>query len=115
MIRRYMRMDELATEFGVSIDFVREIRRLIRKNMKACTRYGPIDIIGTDKPVAIRTAAYLDAVKYKNYLGTNMEDMLPVYDPLETEYELGLAEREIDIDKLAVRVWEAIKTKLAII
>lgn len=108
-------MDELATEFGVSIDFVREIRRLIRKNIKSCARYGPMDIIGTDKPIAIRTAAYLDAVKYKNYLGTNMEDMLPVYDPLEAEYELGLAERDIDIDKLAVRVWEAIKTKLAII
>lgn len=115
MLRRYMRPAELAEEFGVSIDFVREIRRLIRKNMKTCTRYGQMDIIGSDKPIAIRTAAYLDAVKYKNYLGTNMGDMLPVYDPLETEYELGLAERDIDIDKLAVRVWETIKTKLAII
>jgi len=112
MIRRYMRMDELATEFGVSIDFVREIRRLIRKNMKACTRYGAMDIIGSDKPIAIRTAAYLDAVKYKNYLGTNMEDMLPVYDPLETEYELGLAERDIDIEKIAEQVMRNIKSKL---
>jgi len=112
MLRRYMRMDELATEFGVSIDFVREIRRLIRKNMKACTRYGQMDIIGSDKPIAIRTAAYLDAVKYKNYLGTNMEDMLPVYDPLETEYELGLAERDIDIEKITEQVMRNIKSKL---
>ena len=115
MIRRYMRMDEIATEFGVSIDYVREIRRVIRKSIKAGKRYGKTDIVGSDKPVSIRVAAYMDASKYKPYIGTNMEDCLPPYNPIEIEYELRLIDRDpiVNLDEIVDAVIQKLTAKLS--
>lgn len=115
MIRRYMRPAELAEEFGVSIDKVYSVKRIISRNIKqGGTRYGALDIIGDGKTLSVRTAAYIDAVKYGNFVNTSEEQYCPMYDPDAIEYELHLIERppEIDIEAVAAAVLNQITNAL---
>ena len=113
MLRRYMRPAELATEFGVSPDFVRDIIRCIRVNMKSQTRYTALDLIGSGKVVSVRTAAYMDAARHRTHINTDMEQFLPVYDPISTELDLHLIEPQtVDIGDITEQVIRNIKSKL---
>lgn len=113
MIRRYMRPAELAEEFGVSPDFVRDVMRCIRVNIRQCTRYSPLDLISSGKVVSIRTAAYMDAARYRAYINTEMQENLPVYDPISTEIDLQLIEPQaVDIEGITEEVIQRIKSKL---
>ena len=113
MIRRYMRPAELAEEFGVSPDFVRDIVRCIRVNIRQRTRYSPDDLISSGKVTSVRTAAYMDAARHRAHINTDMEQFLPVYDPISTELDLHLIEPQtVDIEGITERVIRNIKTKL---
>lgn len=113
MIRRYMRPAELAEEFGVSTDYVRDIIRCIRVNMKSQTRYSALDLIGSGKVVSVRTAAYMDAARHRAHINTDMEQFLPVYDPISTELDLHLIEPQtVDIEGITAEVIQRIKSKL---
>lgn len=113
MIRRYMRPAELATEFGVSPDFVRDIIRCIRVNIRQRTRYSPDDLISSGKVVSVRTAAYMDAARHRAHINTDMEQFLPVYDPISTELDLHLIEPQtVDIEGITAEVIQRIKSKL---
>ena len=113
MIRRYMRPAELAEEFGVSTDYVRDIIRCIRVNMKSQTRYSTLDLIGSGKVISLRTAAYMDCARYRQYINTDMEQYIPIYDPLETEIDLHLIEPQtVDIEGITEQVIRNIKSKL---
>ena len=113
MIRRYMRPAELAAEFGVSPDFVRDIVRCIRVNIRQCTRYSPDDLISSGKVVSVRTAAYMDCARYRQHINTDMEQYIPIYDPLETEIDLHLIEPQtVDIEGITEQVMRNIKSKL---
>ena len=113
MIRRYMRPAELAEEFGVSPDFVRDIIRCIRVNIRQCTRYSPDDLISSGKVVSVRTAAYMDAARHRQFINTDMEQYIPTYDPISTEIDLHLIEPQtVDIEGITEQVIRNIKTKL---
>ena len=113
MIRRYMRPAELAEEFGVSPDFVRDIVRCIRVNIRQCTRYSPDDLISSGKVVSVRTAAYMDAARHRQFINTDMEQFLPIYDPISTENNLHLIEPQtVDIEGITEQVIQRIKSKL---
>ena len=113
MIRRYMRPAELAEEFGVSTDYVRDIIRCIRVNMKSQTRYSALDLIGSGKVISLRTAAYMDCARYRQYINTDMEQFLPIYDPISTEIDLHLIEPQtVDIEGITAEVIQRIKSKL---
>ena len=113
MLRRYMRPAELAEEFGVSTDYVRDIIRCIRVNMKSQTRYSALDLIGSGKVISLRTAAYMDCARYRQYINTDMEQFLPVYDPISTEIDLHLIEPQtVDIEGITAEVIQRIKSKL---
>ena len=113
MLRRYMRPAELATEFGVSPDFVRDIIRCIRVNIRQCARYSPDDLISSGKVVSVRTAAYMDAARHRAHINTDTEQFLPIYDPISTEIDLHLIEPQtVDIEGITEQVIRNIKTKL---
>ena len=113
MLRRYMRPAELAEEFGVSPDFVRDIVRCIRVNIRQRTRYSPDDLISSGKVVSVRTAAYMDAARHRTHINTDMEQFLPIYDPISTEIDLHLIEPQtVDIEGITEQVIRNIKTKL---
>ena len=114
MMRRYMRPAELAEEFGVSPDFVRDIVRCIRVNIRQCTRYTPDDLISSGKVTSVRTAAYMDAARHRAHINTDMEQFLPVYDPISTEIDLHLIEPQtVDIEGITEQVIRNIKNRLA--
>ena len=114
MIRRYMRPAELAAEFGVSPDFVRDIVRCIRVNIRQRTRYSPNDLISSGKVTSVRTAAYMDAARHRAHINTDMEQFLPVYDPISTELDLHLIELQtVDIEGITEQVIRNIKNRLA--
>ena len=113
MIRRYMRPAELAAEFGVSPDFVRDIIRCIRVNIRQRTRYSPADLISSGKVISLRTAAYMDCARYRQYINTDMEQYIPIYDPISTEIDLHLIEPQtVDIEGITAEVIQRIKSKL---
>ena len=113
MIRRYMRPAELAEEFGVSPDFVRDIVRCIRGNIRQRTRYTPDDLISSGKVTSVRTAAYMDAARHRAHINTDMEQFLPVYDSISTELDLHLIEPQtVDIEGITEQVIRNIKSKL---
>ena len=114
MIRRYMRPAELAEEFGVSPDFVRDIVRCIRVNIRQRTRYSPNDLISSGKVTSVRTAAYMDAARHRAHINTDMEQFLPVYDPISTEIDLHHIEPQtVDIEGITEQVIRNIKNRLA--
>ena len=113
MLRRYMRPTELAEEFGVSSDFVRDIVRCIRVNIRQRTRYSPDDLISSGKVTSVRTAAYMDAARHRAHINTDMEQFLPVYDPISTEIDLHLIEEQaVDIEGITEQIVLRIKSKL---
>ena len=113
MLRRYMRPAELAAEFGVSPDFVRDIIRCIRVSIRQCTRYTPDDLISSGKVTSVRTAAYMDAARHRTHINTDMEQFLPVYGPISTEIDLHLIEPQtVDIEGITEQVIRNIKSKL---
>ena len=114
MLRRYMRPAELAAEFGVSPDFVRDIVRCIRVNIRQRTRYSPDDLISSGKVTSVRTAAYMDAARHRAHINTDMEQFLPVYDPISTEIDLHLIEPQtVDIEGVKEQDIITIKNRLA--
>ena len=82
-MKQYQRIADLAEEFGLSPQTVSNIVKTIRWHTPS--RYSPNDIIGTGKLVTVRTAAFMDAMKYGDKLTE-----APAYHPLAMERECGI-------------------------
>ena len=108
-MKQYQRIADLAEEFGLSPQTVSNIVKTIRWHTPS--RYSPTDIIGTGKLVTVRTAAFMDAMKYGDKL---ME--APAYHPLTVERECGIVSfdsvDDINVDAIADAVVRKLASKL---
>lgn len=103
MIRQYMRVGEIAHEFGVTPTIAGATAALMRKHPE---RYGEDCFLGEGKGALVRYAAFFDAHKHRTALKSGQSENLPPLDLIGAERRAGLVytPETVDIDRITNEV-----------